>query len=82
MQSPIRFTLRSKAFIPSGMKSSLYPIIFKQERVGRFGRPFYIYKFRSMRLDAESMGPQLIKKNLFILFLLLFIRTSYRKQYR
>ena len=37
------------------------PAIFKQERVGRFGRPFYIYKFRSMRLDAESMGPQLYK---------------------
>lgn len=34
-------------------------VIFKQERIGRFGRPFYIYKFRSMRLDAESMGPQL-----------------------
>ena len=31
--------------------------IFKQERIGRFGRPFYIYKFRSMRLDAESAGP-------------------------
>lgn len=37
------------------------PAIFKQERVGRFGRPFYIYKFRSMRLDAESMGSQLYK---------------------
>lgn len=37
------------------------PAIFKQERIGRFGRPFYIYKFRSMRLDAESMGPQLYK---------------------
>lgn len=35
------------------------PAIFKQERIGRFGRPFYIYKFRSMRLDAEAMGPQL-----------------------
>lgn len=33
--------------------------IFKQERIGRFGRPFFIYKFRSMRLDAEKMGPQL-----------------------
>ena len=30
--------------------------IFKQERIGRFGRPFYIYKFRSMRLDARSSG--------------------------
>lgn len=35
------------------------PAIYKQERIGRFGRPFYIYKFRSMRLDAEKMGPQL-----------------------
>ena len=33
--------------------------IFKQERIGRFGRPFYIYKFRSMRLDAEKDGPAL-----------------------
>ncbi len=35
------------------------PAIFKQERIGRFGKPFYIYKFRSMRLDAEKMGPML-----------------------
>ena len=35
------------------------PAIFKQERIGRFGRPFYIYKFRSMRMDAEKFGPQL-----------------------
>jgi len=35
------------------------PAIFRQERIGRFGRPFYIYKFRSMRLDAEKFGPQL-----------------------
>ena len=35
------------------------PAIFKQERIGRFGRPFNIYKFRTMRLDAEAMGPQL-----------------------
>ena len=37
------------------------PAIFKQERIGRFGRPFYIYKFRSMRLDAEKFGPALYK---------------------
>ncbi len=35
------------------------PAIFKQERIGHFGRPFYIYKFRSMRLDAEKHGPAL-----------------------
>ena len=35
------------------------PAIFKQERLGRFGRPFYIYKFRSMTVDAEKDGPAL-----------------------
>ena len=35
------------------------PVIYKQVRIGRFGRPFFIYKFRSMRVDAESDGPQL-----------------------
>ena len=35
------------------------PAIFKQERIGRFGRPFYIYKVRSMRVDAEKNGPAL-----------------------
>ena len=39
------------------------PVIFKQERIGRFGRPFYIYKFRSMRVDAESDGPHLCSDN-------------------
>ena len=37
------------------------PAIFKQERIGRFGRPFNIYKFRSMRVDAEKDGPALYK---------------------
>ena len=35
------------------------PVIFRQERIGRFGRPFDIYKFRTMRVDAEKFGPQL-----------------------
>lgn len=35
------------------------PAIFSQERIGRFGRPFHMYKFRSMKLDAEIAGPQL-----------------------
>ena len=35
------------------------PAIYKQERIGRFGQPFHIYKFRSMRMDAEKSGPEL-----------------------
>jgi len=34
------------------------PIFYKQERMGLDGRPFWIWKFRSMRVDAEaSTGP-------------------------
>ena len=35
------------------------PVLFSQERVGKGGVPFKIYKFRSMRIDAEKMGPSL-----------------------
>ena len=37
------------------------PILYKQERLTKDGQPFMIYKFRSMRLDAEKMGPALYK---------------------
>jgi exopolysaccharide biosynthesis polyprenyl glycosylphosphotransferase len=33
------------------------PVFFRQERVGRGGTPFQIWKFRTMRLDAEPNGP-------------------------
>lgn len=36
------------------------PAIFRQERIGRFGRPFQMYKFRTMRTNAEEEGPQLL----------------------
>lgn len=38
------------------------PVIHKQERVGQYGKPFTLYKFRSMYTDAESEGPALSSK--------------------
>jgi len=35
------------------------PVLYRQERVGRFGRPFSIYKLRSMVADAENGTPKL-----------------------
>lgn len=37
------------------------PIIYKQERIGLYGKPFNIYKFRSMKADAEKDGPNLLE---------------------
>jgi exopolysaccharide biosynthesis polyprenyl glycosylphosphotransferase len=34
-------------------------VFFKQIRVGWHGKPFYIYKFRTMFVDSEKAGPQL-----------------------
>ena len=39
------------------------PVFFKQKRVGRNGRYFYIYKFRSMYMDAEERKKELMAKN-------------------
>ena len=39
------------------------PVIFKQERLGLNAKPFNLYKFRTMHVDAEKSGPQLASKN-------------------
>ncbi len=39
------------------------PLIYSQERVGRDGKRFRIYKFRSMFVNAEQAGPQWASKN-------------------
>ena len=35
------------------------PVIYQQERVGRYGQLFRIYKFRTMRVGADAAGPQI-----------------------
>ncbi len=37
------------------------PAIYKQERIGLGGKPFFIYKFRSMIVDAEKEGAELLQ---------------------
>ena len=37
------------------------PALYKQERLSKNGKPFQIYKFRSMYVDAEKNGPQWAK---------------------
>ena len=39
------------------------PVIFKQKRIGRDGRPFNFYKFRSMYIDAGQRRQELLKAN-------------------
>ncbi len=39
------------------------PIFYRQERIGKWGKPFKIIKFRSMRTDAEAAGPALSSEN-------------------
>lgn len=40
-------------------KSSEGPIFYRQERLGKYGKPFTIYKFRTMYTDSENNGPAL-----------------------
>jgi lipopolysaccharide/colanic/teichoic acid biosynthesis glycosyltransferase len=43
--------------------SSRGPVFYSQERIGKYGRPFVLYKFRTMNPNAEANGPALSSKN-------------------
>lgn len=44
-------------------KDSPGPVFFRQERIGYLGKPFMMYKFRTMYTDAEACGPLLSCEN-------------------
>jgi exopolysaccharide biosynthesis polyprenyl glycosylphosphotransferase len=51
-------------FLSVGVKlSSPGPILYSHERIGRYGKPFTIFKFRSMFMNAEANGPALSSKD-------------------
>lgn len=50
-------------FAPIIYKQSPGPVFFSQERVGRNGRTFKLYKFRSMYPDAEQRKRELLGEN-------------------
>lgn len=60
--SIIGFVLLSPLILYTAIRtrfSSKGPVIYSQQRVGLKGKPFYIYKFRSMVVDAEKDVPLL-----------------------
>lgn len=62
----IGIVLMAVAYIfvaPAIKRASPGPAFFKQERVGKNGRIFYFYKFRSMYMDAEERKKELMAQN-------------------
>ncbi len=58
------FTGIAFLFVAPAIKiASPGPVFFKQQRVGKNGRTFYMYKFRSMYVDAEERKKELMKNN-------------------
>lgn len=59
LMSPLMLATALAIYFESGG-----PVVFRQERVGKGGRSFWLLKFRSMRTDAEKDGkPQWAKQN-------------------
>ncbi len=51
-------------FLVCGVKfTSKGPVFYRQERIGRYGKPFNIIKFRTMYVGAEKHGPALSSKD-------------------
>ena len=65
MLSLIGIVIASPFMLIIALAVKLYdggPVLYKQERLTRDGRPFMIYKFRSMSMDSEKSGARLAAK--------------------
>ena len=62
LTSPIWILLAASIWVAVRMDSS-GPAIYRQERIGRGGQPFTLYKFRTMVVDAEEHGPRFAEAN-------------------
>lgn len=63
-------TLSLPVVLPIGLLTALAikldspgPVIFRQTRIGKWGKPFTCYKFRSMAVDAEARKQELLVAN-------------------
>lgn len=55
---PLQAVIAALTILTSGR-----PVFFTQERVGKNGKPFLLYKFRTMRTDAGDRKRQLLRQN-------------------
>lgn len=62
LTSPLWVLLAAAIWVAVRIDSS-GPAIYRQERIGREGNVFTLYKFRTMVLDAEKDGPQFTSRN-------------------
>jgi exopolysaccharide biosynthesis polyprenyl glycosylphosphotransferase len=58
LTAPILLLAALAVLVSSGL-----PIIYRQERLGQFGRPFELLKLRTMRENANDRGPTFAEKN-------------------
>lgn len=64
--SSIAIVLLSPLFVYVAIRIKLDskgPVFYTQQRIGKNGKPFTIYKFRSMKPNAESSTPKLTQKH-------------------
>lgn len=62
LTSPLWLLLAASIWVAVRVDSS-GPAVYRQERIGRDGEEFILYKFRTMVLDAEKDGPQFTMTN-------------------